>query len=1091
MEPSDPFESPLQRAIHRRLRDLVGDTAADLYHDSCEIRRIRSRLRATVVILGHLFRELEGALRDAIAEKPPKQKSGDHYRHLAVVLAALGLDPDDPRLALWLSLTDFDNPQHLTRYAHRRGLGDSRQFNDTFAALCSDFDTLVAFILERFEARALNVAQRLDDLLSKAKPVKADVELLQSHFPNTSYVFDRIFNGSLSESWTQALLDHGFFASPPSAAITPAARFAASLATRDRSRAKVILETLPAIPNVLVAASYLEAGIAFSPSDALALIPHLRTWLASTIFGNLEQALHPRYRQFITHVGGTSDTVDAAVGFLFPLIALQRPVDDSRPLFREPESILKKSGFISVIDGALPVIGPQRPLELVTELARLLAIAISAEVHGQSAASGNDYSLAWRPAIGFDQHDNIGGFRNPLTTFVRNALRIARDAGIPLSDLVALLQTQPYGIFHRLRLDLLASSGGAARPYVAAELNDPVHYQRFGHEPEFIDLLQSSFEALSPEERQTIEARILHGPPTPPDHLSAEQKQHLAARWKYGYLVVIEDYLSVAGRNELNRLVQEMPGLDGPTIALPPHAVAYGPESPWTRQQFATMPVPDVVAALRSWTPPPSNIGILPDEWGPALTLRDALQDAPAHFSQDLSAFADLPPAYGYNVADGLEAAVRNGEHLDWDQLIAFAEAVVARGPDLAPVSEGHVGWAQARARVAHLLTTGLQREENGIPGALGDHILSILDSIAGDPDPDPASTEMRVSSPLMRSHQDTRATAARAMLCFLGWLRMSRTVSSLDEATRTDFTLRAQSRLARLVDDPVDSVRSVFAEHYAWLCLFDSSWAASLASYLFPPADQPTELDLATWSVYVVANQPTRKIYAALADQYRRAARDWPIPDDLDGNPDFSYADKLYEHLLTLYWNGEIDIPDLQGFAERMSDETASHGMFYLGRSLEAGTPSTEVQDRLACFWTWRREMIDRDPSTHPKELQAFGAWYCAGGLDEQYALAELRAVLERTDGQIQPDHRIMESLAAASDAALPAALRCLEQIAMHPQSYWLFSMWIEPITLLLTRGRNTSAETNAKAREIVGRLIAHGLTVFDSIFGRQDDGT
>jgi hypothetical protein len=217
--------------------------------------------------------------------------------------------------------------------------------------------------------------------------------------------------------------------------------------------------------------------------------------------------------------------------------------------------------------------------------------------------------------------------------------------------------------------------------------------------------------------------------------------------------------------------------------------------------------------------------------------------------------------------------------------------------------------------------------------------------------------------------------------------------------------------------------------------------------------------------------------MYAELGDQYRRAASDWPILDELDGNPDFSYADKLYEHLLTLYWNGEIDIPDLQGFAERMSDETASHGMFYVGRSLEAGTPSTEVQERLARFWASRGELIDRDPSAHRKELQAFGAWYCAGTLDEQYALAELRSVLERSDGQIQPDHRIMESLAAASDAGLAAALLCLEQIAMHPQSYWLFSMWIEPITQLLTRGRDTSAETNAKAREIVGRLIAHGL--------------
>lgn len=111
-----------------------------------------------------------------------------------------------------------------------------------FQRLCSEFDTLLIFVLDRIRTIATKLAKRLNDILAITAPTPEDVKTLRNNVPSAPFIFDRLFAERLSANWIDALLTDGFFAEPPPGAAVNAAMFAMRLAANDPGRARAILE---------------------------------------------------------------------------------------------------------------------------------------------------------------------------------------------------------------------------------------------------------------------------------------------------------------------------------------------------------------------------------------------------------------------------------------------------------------------------------------------------------------------------------------------------------------------------------------------------------------------------------------------------------------------------------------------------------------------------------------------------------------------------------------------------------------------------------------------------------------------------------
>ena len=172
----------------------------------------------------------------------------------------------------------------------------------------------------------------------------------------------------------------------------------------------------------------------------------------------------------------------------------------------------------------------------------------------------------------------------------------------------------------------------------------------------------------------------------------------------------------------------------------------------------------------------------------------------------------------------------------------------------------------------------------------------------------------------------------------------------------------------------------------------------------------------------------------------------------------------------------GEIELDgELLGrYYELASVERRAEAIEAVGRGLERdGAPPDEAATRLRTLLERRIEAVRAGGDG--EELRGFAWWFESGALGDDWSLARLRDLLE-AGGRIHPDHVVAAHLAEIRGEHLQTAIELVELLIETGTSTWFVLGAREHISAIVADALAAGGAAEARARDVVGRLVARG---------------
>ena len=230
-----PELSARQRAIYQNLRS-IGPEIAAYYLDGIKIL-YSTDLETAASLLAHVAREIDGGLRDILAEDvtdevefvihTPDNKTLNHRkkredtfefhinvpgtvklayknipgRHRFSILQSLGIDNPSPLAERWINVT-----RNFAKFAHRHGAWKSPRNREEFENFWYEFEGVLSDLV----GNSLNLLNRLDRILEYGKPtneIRGTLPNLLGAEARRAYFFSKLE----FPAWLEPLKEDGWF----------------------------------------------------------------------------------------------------------------------------------------------------------------------------------------------------------------------------------------------------------------------------------------------------------------------------------------------------------------------------------------------------------------------------------------------------------------------------------------------------------------------------------------------------------------------------------------------------------------------------------------------------------------------------------------------------------------------------------------------------------------------------------------------------------------------------------------------------------------------------------------------------------------
>lgn len=281
------FRDARQERIYRRLR-LIGEGPAEFYRDACRLMEDSGALASTSHLVGHLMREVESSVRTVL-----HPGVSGHVNSIVAVLKGLEIDESSPIAQLWLTLPGDEG---LDKKAHRNALFQPRAVDREFMEYWDRLQSILDFVLERFEERYLEYHGVLDEHAAIEAPTKADVETIKQRAPNNLVSYRYFFDKLSSSKWLKPLYEEGFFSYPPAPVIEgefvrfppwPQSQYLARMARQDPDTVTDIIFNIPKTQNINVLTDLAEATCEMPAKYSTKLVEKVNSWINSPYFGSM------------------------------------------------------------------------------------------------------------------------------------------------------------------------------------------------------------------------------------------------------------------------------------------------------------------------------------------------------------------------------------------------------------------------------------------------------------------------------------------------------------------------------------------------------------------------------------------------------------------------------------------------------------------------------------------------------------------------------------------------------------------------------------------------------------------------------------
>ncbi len=967
-------------------------------------------------------------------------------------------------------------------------------------------------ILMGLSKRSYENLDGLDILLERANtrmndwsvPLDADVDQVvafATRLENRTYFFGRLEN----PEWVSALALRGFFDGAPDPP-WPEGRYLARMAPAAPLAVAKVLKKLSPSAKPWVTRILLECVQALPSEQFQELAPQTAKWITD-----------PASEQFLDHL---ADEAAATISRLMregkakqglkvarKLLSLKPRSDDGEgddetlPLLPEPVGRISDWEYEQATKRILPDLVDSAGTKGLELFSRLLTVAVEFSRHQGEPPDSDGNSFIWRPAIEDHSQNSDHGVRCVVVTAVRDAaVRLARVSDEDLQAVVEMLDAGTV-LHRRIALHVLAVVAGGAELATERIANRDVFDEiRLKHE--YSELLRSRLGEAPPEVRSTFLDWVTAGPdidgfrrhheartgsvPNPEDEAAH------AERWKRDWLSIVADHLSGDEAEEHSELVAKHGEAHHPDF-LTWSESGFGDGTPLEAEDMNAMSVGAVIEYLASWEPDDdTGWGFGPSMEGLGRTFEAVVADRAAEFAAVANRLELLDPTYVRSFLGGLEAAVKAGASVPWDQPIRLIASVLEHSfeaEDDTLDRERDPGWSWTRGQAASLIQEGLADRDNRIPFELREAVWGVLELLTRDPNPTPTeeATAAGYSSidPFTQSINTNRSKAMHAVMAYALWCRRELGARDIDTATGFDLIPEVRTVLEEHLEpdsEPSVAVRAVYGKWLPWLILLDERWVADNIARILPPAPEFAVLRDVAWNTYVGWCPPFDSVYDALQHQYEVAVERVPSEGTVDFAGDERADAKLGEHLVTFHWRGCLQPALLERWFERADDDLAARVMNFLGRALNNTEEDIdpEVLRRIQQLWDSRLEAIAQEPEVHKREADAFAPTFASAKLDDDWSLAGLEITLR--PGSPRWSGRPVIGRLAEIAAAKPAeATRCTLRMLKGSANDWDHLRWRDQVRDVLAAINHT---TNPEAIENRSAIVDHYVTRGDHEF-------
>ncbi len=970
------------------------------------------------------------------------------------------------------------------------------------------------------ELKFFEKVQRLDRLIRSASLRPGDLEETFRYLGDPacrSYFFTHLEG----PGWIQPLKDKGFFAEPPDpqrdeAAGTvgfpswPESEYLARMSAGAPDLVLSVILNTRDTENVRVHADYVDAALAMPAQLAAQLLPGAIEWAE-----NRYQMLVPKkLGSLVAHLakGGRTDAAFELAGVLLDVqagpghVPSEAEAEKGFRLPPEPGARFDLWHYERILERDVPELVKADGFRALDLFGGLLEKAIRLSLREGSAEAKEDYSVIWHTSVEGGAQTTGGGIKSLLVVAVRDAALaiVAKDAG-QLGEVITNLESRKWPIFKRISLHLLLVLHENAPGLVAERLTDHDLFDDHRVRHEYFLLSQECFGELDHEQQDAILAWIGEGldrnkraqflREQTGEEPSAEVLERHEESWQLQRLHPLRDFLRGEWQEKYQRLTAELGTPEHPEFPFYRSTTWVGPTSPKTADDLGEMTVAGLAEYLRSWVQPDDMFA--PSPTGLGRSLKEVVGSRPAPYAEGASSFEGLDPTYVRALLDGLQEACKEGRSFGWPPVLGLCRWVVQQSREWRREvreleADPHWGWA--RKAVASLLSQAFSKGSAEIPSGLRRPAWAVLEPITDDPEPTPAyEAEYGGSNmgPTTLSINTVRGDAIHALVRYALWCKRHFEAAESGGGPRwrgLNEVPEAREVLENHLDstkDPSFAIRSVYGQWFPWLLVLDEDWAKEKAPRIFPVGEEQREYWDAAWEAYIIFCPPYDNVLDLLREQYKVAIdRIGGAASDRSrlADPD----SKLAEHLVTFYWRGKVALGTSESlvdfFLDQAPDKLLGEALAFVGRSLDntKGVVPPAILERLRKLWEARLEYCRGEtPASHVKEVGAFGWWFASAKFDTDWALEQLQAALELSEGRIEPDFRVVERLAEIAGQYPQRAVNCLRRIVQRDKEGWAVRGWGDAARTVLAAALS-SAESHESAYDLVNELGARGYLEF-----------
>jgi len=939
--------------------------------------------------------------------------------------------------------------------------------------------------------------------MPKPEAVQKALEAISKRGVNYEYFFDHLS----SPEWIDPLFKEGMFQHPLppkregdyiSFPFWPESRYLARMARQAPTVVLGVALKIPKTDNVRVYDDLADIALAMPPELGVKLVPQLETGLESRYHSLLPEKLGT----LMAHLAAGGE-VDAALDLARALLSVSPDPRVARE-GSSPESIVFRPSpqahfdtwqYGEILKKDVPTLVESAGVRALILLCDLLENALQLSERPGESGTPRDCSFIWRPAIETDSEPPVE-LKDMLVSAVRDAaesLMNTQGKGV-----LGIVEARRFKVFQRMGLHLRRRWPEADPEGTAARVSNQVVFDDVDLQHELFHLLRERFGELPEKTREAYLALVERGPDvdrwvgsiqksrgqTPSEEQMAASVRH----WQYSKLFPIQADLDGKWQERFDALKGEFREPEHPDYPYYAHPAWTGPTSPKGADELGEMSIGEIIAFLDSWRPSGEWQSPTPD--GLSGVLQRLVASQPERFAPNAEQFRGLDPTYVRGLLMGVEEAAKQGKVFSWLPVLTLCSWVVEQPRELpdrmTEYTDLDPGWVWTRKAIADLLSQGFEPGAASIPFGLRCIAWEVLRPLTDDPEPTPeyeASYGGSIMDPATISINTIRGEAMHAVVRYALWV-----MRGLEETSQeTKYLARGFEEMPEvrgvldchlnLECDPALAIRAVYGQCFPWLFLLDGQWAAQNVARIFPSDEALRDFRDTAWETYIAFSAPYDDVLPVLSEQYAAAIE--RIGTASASKKYLADPDEcLAGHLMVFFWRGRLSLNDPDGLLSRFYDKAhdvlCAHALSFVGMRLKRSL-SPEVTERLKSLWAWRLSVARgaASPLSHAGEMAAFGWWFASGMFDDAWAISQLREALGLA-GSAEPEHKVVEHLAALSAQVPLDAVECLDlMVGNHPQFY----RWRKHLrAILLAALHSDNSKAKQVAEDLSNRLGAMG---------------